>query len=79
VQNAIRTGRVTATRRHRQAAAQLAFHCALRIFQQFCESPLRLVCGHRTSCVDRVPLASKKQLKIPLKAVLSPTCKQLVG
>jgi hypothetical protein len=62
VQNAIRTGCAAATRRLRQAAARLAFHCAHRIDTRFCESPLRLVHGRRTSCVDRVPSASKKQL-----------------
>jgi len=36
VQKAIRTGRVTATHRRRQAASRLAFHCARRITMRFC-------------------------------------------
>jgi len=74
VQKAIRTGRATATRRRRQAASRLAFHGANRIDMRFCESPLRLVHGRRTSCVDRVPSASKKELSRPLEAVMDPTC-----
>jgi hypothetical protein len=73
VQKSIRTGRATATRRRRQEAARLAFHCAHRIAMRFCESPLRLVHGRRTSCVDRVPSASKKELSRPLEAVMDPT------
>jgi hypothetical protein len=60
VQKAIRTGRATVTRRRRQAAVRLPFNCAHRIAMQFCESPLRLVHGRRTSCVDRVPSATKR-------------------
>ena len=73
VQELIRTGRATATRRRRQEAAQLAFHCAHRIDMRFCESLLHLVHGRRTSCVDRVPSASKKELSRPLEAVMDPT------
>jgi hypothetical protein len=58
----IRTGRATATRRRRQAAARLAFRCAHCIVNRFCEPPPRLVPGRRASCVDRVPSASKKKL-----------------
>jgi hypothetical protein len=36
VQKAICTGRATATRRRRQAASRLAFHCAHRIDMRFC-------------------------------------------
>jgi len=61
VQKAIRTGRATATRRRRQAASRLAFHCAHRIDMRFCESLLHLVHGRRTSCVVRVSSASKKK------------------
>jgi ribosomal protein L34E len=75
VQKSIRTGRATATRRRRQAAARLAFHCAHRISMRFCESPLHLVHGRRTSCVDRVPSDSKKEPSRPLEAVLSLTCR----
>ena len=74
VQKSIRTGRATATRRRRQAAARLAFHCAHRIAVRICDSPLRLVNGRRTSCVDRVPSASTKELSRPLEAVMDPTC-----
>jgi len=73
VQKSIRTGRATATRRRRQAAARLAFHCAHRVAVRICESPLRLVHGRHTSCVDRVPSASKKELSRPLEAVMDPT------
>jgi hypothetical protein len=34
-----------------------------------------LVHGRRTSCVDRVPSASKKELSRPLEAVMDPTWK----
>ena len=61
MQNAIRTGRATAARRRRQAAARLAFHCAHRIVMRFCESPLRLVHGRRTSCVDRCAVSLQKK------------------
>jgi hypothetical protein len=33
-----------------------------------------LVHGRRTSCVDREPSASKKELSRPLEAVIDPTC-----
>jgi len=56
-----RTGRATATRRRRQAAARLAFHCAHCFCKRFSEPPPRLVPGRRASCVDRVPSASKKE------------------
>jgi len=76
VQKSIRMGRATATRRRRQAAARLAFHCAHRISMRFCESPLRFVHGRRTSCVDRVPSASKTELSRPLEAVMDPRCRR---
>jgi hypothetical protein len=57
-----RTGRATATRRRRQAAARLAFHCAHFIVQRFCEPPPRFVPGRCVSYVDRVPSASPKTL-----------------
>jgi len=79
VQKANRTGRATATRRRRQAASRLAFHCANRIDMRFCYSLLRLVHGRRTSCVDRVPSASKEELSRPLEAVMDPTCSSVRG
>ena len=61
-ESSIRMGRATATRRRRQAAARLAFHCAHSIIERFREPPPRLVPGRRASCVDRVPSASQRKL-----------------
>ena len=65
----IRTGRATATRRRRQAAARLAFRCAHCIVNRFCEPPPRLVPGRRASCVDRVPSASRYARPAPTRTL----------